>query len=165
MTNLFSALAGANVIYGLGMLETGIAFDIPSLVLDNEMAGMVLRLLDGVRVDDDSLALALIKKVGAFGTYLTEMHTVEKIRDLSHPELMNRMDFEGWQAAGKPTAYSAAEEKARDILDNHKAPPLEEEKAKAIRRIIEDAEEEKGETEYWKNREDKRFIGSGEVKS
>lgn len=144
MTNLFSALAGANVIYGLGMLETGIVFDIPSLVLDNEVAGMVLRLLEGVRVDDDSLAVELIQKVGAFGTYLTEMHTVEKIKDLTHPELMNRSDYDGWAAAGKPTAYGDAEEKARDILKNHTIPPLEEDKVRAIRRIIEDAEKEKG---------------------
>lgn len=165
MTNLFSALAGANVIYGLGMLETGIAFDIPSLVLDNEMAGMVLRLLDGVSVDDESLAVGLIKKMGAFGVYLTEMHTIENIRDLTHPELMNRMDYEGWQEAGKPTAYSSAEEKAQDILDNHKIPSFDEDKSKAIRRIIEDAEEEKGVTEYWQGREDKGFSGSGEASS
>jgi trimethylamine--corrinoid protein Co-methyltransferase len=147
------------------MLETGIAFDIPSLVLDNEVAGMILRLLEGVRVDDDSLAVELIQKVGAFGTYLTEMQTVQKIKDLTHPELMNRSDYDGWTTAGKPTAYSAAEEKAKDILKKHTVPPLEEEKAKAIRRIIEDAEAEKGENRYWHDRKDKRFTGSGEASS
>jgi trimethylamine--corrinoid protein Co-methyltransferase len=163
MTNLFSALAGTNVIYGLGMIESGIAFDIPSLVLDNEIAGMVLGLLDGVRVDDGTLAIELIKKVGAFETYLTESHTLEKVRDLTHPELMNRMAYDGWEAAGKPTAYGAAEAKAKEILDTHKVPPLEESKAKAIRRIIEEAEEETGSVDYWKGRKDKRFIGSGEI--
>ena len=164
MTSLFSALAGTNVIYGLGMLESGIAFDIPSLVLDSEMAGMVLRLLKGVRVDDDTLALDLINKVGAFGVYLTETHTAERVRDLTHPELMNRMDFDGWQDAGKPTAYGNAEEKAKDIIQNHKVPPLDEDKASAIRRIIDAAEEEKGEAAYWNGREDKRFVGSGVAK-
>jgi trimethylamine:corrinoid methyltransferase-like protein len=75
------------------------------------------------------------------------------------------MDYNGWVDAGKPTAYGNSEKKAMEILENHKVKPLDQDKADKIRKIIEDAEDEKGVTGYWKGREEKRFDGSGEVKS
>ena len=50
------ALAGANLIYGLGMIESGMTFDFGQLVMDNEFAGMIKQCVRGIRVDDEALA-------------------------------------------------------------------------------------------------------------
>ena len=50
-------MAGVNLIYGLGMLDLGMTFSYEQLIIDNEIAGMVNRVLKGVRVTDDSLEL------------------------------------------------------------------------------------------------------------
>ena len=56
LTGLMPALAGANVIYGLGMIESGMTFDFGQLVMDDEFAGMIKQCVRGIRVDDESLA-------------------------------------------------------------------------------------------------------------
>ena len=75
MTELLPALAGANLIYGLGMLELGVTFSYAQLVIDNEIAGMCKRVVQGVKVTDDTLAVELIKKVGAGKDFLAQKHT------------------------------------------------------------------------------------------
>jgi len=57
LTALTAALAGTNLIYGLGMIESGVTFDYAQLVIDNEMARMVKQVVRGVRVDDEALAV------------------------------------------------------------------------------------------------------------
>ena len=61
MTALMAALAGANLIYGAGMTESGVTFDYAQYVLDNEIATMVKRAVE-LRPNDgyivDSLAWA-----------------------------------------------------------------------------------------------------------
>ena len=55
------ALSGCNVIYGSGMLEMGITFDLAQLVLDNEVAGLIKRAVRGIEVNDETLSLDTIK--------------------------------------------------------------------------------------------------------
>ena len=56
LTGLLAALAGVNVVYGLGMLESGVTIDFGQLVMDNEFAGMIKHVLKGIPVDDENLA-------------------------------------------------------------------------------------------------------------
>ena len=73
LNRLMTALAGASVLFGQGMLETGLTFDIPTLLVDDEIIDYVLRMLAGFKVDATTLSTDLIKEVGPFGTYLAEM--------------------------------------------------------------------------------------------
>ena len=88
LNRLMTALAGASVLFGQGMLETGLTFDIPTLLVDDEIIDYVLRMLAGFKVDATTLSTDLIKEVGPFGTYLAEMNTFEHLGDLSTYNLM-----------------------------------------------------------------------------
>ena len=57
---MLPALAGANVIYGLGMLELGITFDFAQLVIDDEIAMMIKHVVKGIDVDDYYMAVDVI---------------------------------------------------------------------------------------------------------
>ena len=148
LNRLMTALAGASVLFGQGMLETGLTFDIPTLLVDDEIIDYVLRMLAGFKVDATTLSTDLIKEVGPFGTYLAEMNTFEHLGDLSTYNLMNRRNYDMWAASGKPDLYGQARERAKEIL----------EQVKAIRDVLVDAEGELGVADFWKGKEEKRFI-------
>jgi len=142
LTGLIPALAGANLIYGPGMLESGITFDYAQLVLDSEFIRMIKHVINGFAIDRESLAVDLIKSVGRSGDFISQMHTLEHMQDHSQPELMDRRRMEKWQAAGARDSYRQALEKTRTILQNHHPEPLPAKVQKELKRIIEETEKE-----------------------
>ena len=52
ITALYPALAGVNLIYGLGMLELGVTFDYSHLLIGADIAEMILYSLGGIPVND-----------------------------------------------------------------------------------------------------------------
>ena len=137
-------MAGANLIYGPGMLESGITFDVAQLVLDNEFARMIKQTVRGFTVDDESLAVDVIKSVGPSKDFLAQEHTLKHMRTHSRPELIDRNEMETWHASGATDSYQRALEKARDILQNHKPEPLPEKVLAQMRSIITETEGEIG---------------------
>ena len=144
LTGLMAALAGANLIYGPGMIESGITFDFAQLVMDNEFARMIKHTVNGFSVNKDTLAVDVIDQIGPAKDFLMHAHTFKHMRSQSNPELIDRKGKEEWKSAGGKDIYARAAEKARDILDNHKPEPLPENVAAKIRSIIRDTEEELG---------------------
>lgn len=144
ITGILPALAGANVIYGLGMLEMGITFDLAQLVLDNEIAGMIKCAVGGIPVNDDTLSVDVIKEVGIFQDYLSHDSTFENMGIRSHAKLIDRQMRERWTEMGSTNMYQRAQEKVKDILDTYQPPPLSEEVLSSVRDIIDEAEEELG---------------------
>ena len=141
---MLPALAGANVIYGLGMLEMGITFDLGQLVLDNETAGMIKYAVNGIPVTDETLAIDVIKEVGIFKDFLGHEDTYRHMRSQSQAQLFDRRVREDWERDGQTDAYQRAQEKVQDILQNYTPPPLSDSLRGTIRSIIADAEAELG---------------------
>ena len=128
-------------MYGLGMLESGITWSHAQLVLDNEFAKMVKQVVRGIPVSDETLAVEVIREVGAFGDYVSHEHTRRHMRTLqSAPVLMERRPRETWQALGGLPAIDRAAEEARRILATHKAEPLPPGAAETIREIVAEGE-------------------------
>jgi len=144
LTGLIPALAGANLIYGPGMLESGITFDFAQLVLDSEFIRMIKHVVRGFAVDVESLAVDVIKSVGTSGDFISQSHTLQHMRDHSQPQFMDRSRMEDWKAAGSRDSYQRALEKTRDILQNHQPEPLPENVLADIRSIIIETEGEFG---------------------
>ena len=138
------ALAGANLIYGLGMLESGVTFDFGQLVMDNEIARMIKHVVGGIRVDDESLAVDDINAVGAFGDFLSLDATLRHMREQSQPRLIDRRVREDWAATGATDMLQRATAEAVRILDQPVPHPLEPEVAARLRAIVEAAEREFG---------------------
>jgi len=144
LTGLIPALAGANLIYGPGMLESGITFDYAQLVLDSEFIRMIKHVIGGFAVNDESLAVDVIKSVGMSGDFLSQEHTFEHMRVHSQPDFMDRNRMEMWQAAGARDSYRRALEKTRDILKSHRPEPLPDQMLADIRSIITETQNELG---------------------
>jgi trimethylamine---corrinoid protein Co-methyltransferase len=147
------------VLFGQGMIETGIVYDLPSLVMDDEILDAVFRIIAGFDVNAIDLDVDLIKRIGPCGNYLAEPETVKMIRNVSDYSILNRKNHSDWEESGATTLIQRAKEKAFDILKNHKQRnALSNTKIKAIRQIIIDAEEELGVADFWNGKEDQRFI-------
>ena len=137
-------MAGANLIYGLGMLESGVTFDFGQLVMDNEFARMIKHTVAGIPVDDETLMVDEVHAVGAFGDFLSRDSTLRHMREQSQPKLMDRRVREDWRLAGATDLHQRATAEAVRILDNHIPEPLPPEVVAELRAIVQDAERELG---------------------
>jgi trimethylamine--corrinoid protein Co-methyltransferase len=144
LTAVLPALAGANLIYGLGMLESGVTFDYGQLVMDNEFARMIKQVVSGIVVDDETLAVEDIARVGSSGDFLSLDATLRHMREQSQPKLIDRRVREEWTDRGATDIHSRARAKALEILESHRPEPLPDEVAAEIRSIVVGAEKELG---------------------
>ena len=119
ITNLLVALAGGNFIHdAAGFLEFCMTASYDKLVIDNEILGMVMRAVDGIRVNDETLAFDLIKKAGPGGHFVASSHTRRHMRTEQHlAQLSDRENRPEWQAEGAKDTKARATEKVREILD------------------------------------------------
>lgn len=141
MTALMSALAGANVIFGLGMLECGLTWDFGQLVLQNELVRFIKKVVEGINVSDDTLNVDLIKEVGAGGEFVSHEHTFRNMKQLSTAELTHRGSREAWNSLGSPDIIEKAYEKAIDIIENYKPKPLDKDIVTKVDEIVAEAKE------------------------
>lgn len=130
------------MIYGLGLLEGGLTIDYAMLVMQNEMVKQILQCVKGIPVNDEEMALDVIKSVGPGGEFISHEHTFQNFRKLSAPILLNRQNRDGWKAAGSKDIVQKSYEKAREILETYKPTPLPENIQKQLKDIVLEAEAE-----------------------
>jgi trimethylamine--corrinoid protein Co-methyltransferase len=125
---LLSALAGANYIHdAAGLLESGITISLQTYVIDNEIIGMAKRVVRGIEIDQDKLALECIKEVGPGGNYLGEDHTSKYMRsEFYYPNLADRRPRGLWEKEGKLSTEERARRVALGYLRDHKPLPLDD---------------------------------------
>jgi trimethylamine--corrinoid protein Co-methyltransferase len=144
LTGLIPALAGANLVYGTGMLDSGMVLDYGKMIMDDEINHQIKRIVKGLPVDDTTLSVDLIKEVGLTGDYLIHPSTLSLYKQLSAPKLMNRESYENWTANGATDLHQRALEQARKLVANHHPQPISEHARREIDEIIKETEKELG---------------------
>jgi trimethylamine--corrinoid protein Co-methyltransferase len=139
LTNLSTT---PDIALGLGGLEGARMTSAEALVIDNEIIDYALRFVEGFEVNDDTLAVDIIDKVGPGGIYLGEKHTVQHFRERWMSRLSDISSYETWEKQGSRSIDEVAREKVREILATHKVTPLPEDVEKEIGRILKRAEAE-----------------------
>jgi trimethylamine--corrinoid protein Co-methyltransferase len=137
-------LAGTNLIYGLGMLEMGMTFSYSQLVMDCEIAKMIKFVVNGITVNDETLAVDAIRETGPFQNFLIHPLTMKYMRSQSQPELMDRNHREKWENEGSLDLNAKAARKAKHILETHQPEPLPDGVLTDIRKIVAETEAELG---------------------
>ena len=143
---LMNALAGHNLVHDPGFLENGLIASLEMLVMTDEIVGMVKRLLQGIRVDDETLALDVIANVGPGpgSHFLAEKHTKQHMKtEYWTPTLMDRLTYDAWAKQGSKRMGERVKEKLHGILEAHTPEPLPDDVAKAVREIREKSERER----------------------
>ncbi len=136
-TSLFYAyLSGASLIHDVGYICSGTMASLESLVMNNEIIGMVRQFGKGINTDKDHLALDVIAEVGPGGEYVTHDHTYEYWREWFLPKLQDRSDWDTWNAEGKKTMLDRVVEETDRILETHEPEPLDEKLEKELWDLI-----------------------------
>jgi trimethylamine---corrinoid protein Co-methyltransferase len=127
MGSLLVALSGANFIHdAAGLMEFDLTASYEKVVVDNEILARTHRVLRGIEVTDDTIALDLMLEVGPGGDYLGQEHTVRHMRSEFAPAtISDRERREDWEAAGAKDTYLRAKEEAKRILREHQPLPLD----------------------------------------
>jgi len=137
MTLLMGALAGADTFGHMGILGADQAASLEQLIVDNEMAGYVKRILRSFAVNEQTIALEVIKRVGIGGHFLADEHTLAHFRrELWSPELFDRRDWESWWEDGAKSMVEKAREKKQRILLHHSPEPIDPALAREIDEIV-----------------------------
>ena len=134
-------LAGADLMCGVGLLEDSSCLFYEQIVIDNEIIGVISRLIRGEWADDVTLALDVIEKVGVGKNFLAQKHTVQHLKSGDHfmPELIDRRSFDAWSADGSKSLVDRARDKTKWILANHKVPPVDSDTQAKVNAVIEKA--------------------------
>lgn len=113
------------MIYGSGMLELGQTFSMEQMVVDNDIIMMERKFMEGVVVNDETLAIDAIKMIGVGNDFISHPSTMEQIDLASDPVVFDRRMLGEWSADGKKDVIDVAHEIVVDVLANHKVKPLE----------------------------------------
>jgi len=124
------------------MIDNGISMSYDELIMDCEFIRMIRKVAGGLEVNEETLAVDVIKAVGPVGNYLSQKHTLKHVRELSRARLINRKPRESWEIDGAKSLAEVAHEKALQHFAEHEAPELDPEIAAKIRAIVENAEAE-----------------------
>ncbi len=139
------ALAGADELSGIGEMEAGVMGSFAQMILDNELAGGVMRLRKGLSADVEHLAVEIIgKAMESTRNFLGQKHTMKHLKsELNLTKLAERNSWDTWEEKleRKQMADHAVDEAER-ILREHTVPPLEPQQEEELGRILAAAEKE-----------------------
>jgi trimethylamine--corrinoid protein Co-methyltransferase len=143
MSTILPVLAGADVVAGAGGLGCSMTASLETLVIDDELCRAMLTSLQGVEINDETLALDVVHKVGPGGHYLAQKHTMDNfMKEQFIPELIDRSSYDEWRKNGEKSLVDKAREKVKNILKEHSVPPLDKDIQKELDKIIKRAEKE-----------------------
>jgi len=138
---LMTALASPSMISTqAGALNSLTDTSFEQTLIDDEILGMVSRAMSGMRVDEETLAVDIIAKVGPGHHFLAEKHTNDMfLKEHYLPRLADRKSRNKWERDGSKDVTKRAVERAKEILRSHQPAPLPDEVRKKLDSIIEEA--------------------------
>jgi trimethylamine--corrinoid protein Co-methyltransferase len=137
---MVAAMCGANLVHDIGYMECGLCACWEMIAAADEVIGLTKRFMKGIRVDDETLAVDVLDKVGPSGHFLAEEHTLKHFKD-EHwdPKLFDRTYYNVWENAGGLTLGEKSKHVIEKILKEHKVPELPQGVLQDMDNILEEA--------------------------
>ncbi len=135
LSTFMASLTMSDMLLGVGFLHGSRVWSYAEMMMDAEIFSIVHKMMQGIPVDDESLALDAIAAVGPGGNFLAQKHTRRHMRDLFLPQFMDRRPYVEWESR-KDNAADWALAKARKVLAEHQPDPLDEKIVTEMDRII-----------------------------
>ena len=134
---LVGALAGINMISGAGMLDFLACHSAEKLVIDAEAIAMAQRLLQGVQVHTDTLALELFTGINFKGDFLKQKATRRLFGIEQHlpSAVIDRDSIRGWQQAGEKDTFQRAKERVRELLAAYQTPDMNDARQELVKLV------------------------------
>jgi len=140
---LFSAMTGADIgAGGIGILENYNTLCFEQMLIDYEIVTMVMKLLEGVEMGNEALALDAILRVGCEGHYLTDRHTLSHFREVWEPMISDTKSYDAWLKSGGRSVAEVARGRMEKILKSHVPVPLDKDIRERLSEIVRRADKE-----------------------
>lgn len=130
-----ACVAMSDMLLGVGLLHGSRIWSYEQMLLDCEIFDIVYRMMPGIAVNDDTLAIEVIRAAGPGGNFLAQKHTKQHARELWLPKFMDRRPYNEWEEK-KDGARDWARAEAKRILSTHQPEPLDPKLSEELRRII-----------------------------
>jgi trimethylamine--corrinoid protein Co-methyltransferase len=133
-----------NLLCHAGSIDTALAASPVHLVIDDEIMAVLHRMQRRIEVNEETLGLDAIARIGPRGNFLVDPHTLKYLRSKEHfrPTIFDRNSSQAWYAKGAKELEQKAREKALDILSKHEVEPLPEQVLKELAIIARKADNE-----------------------
>ncbi len=144
LTALTAFLSGADMVIGIGEIDCSQALVLEQIVVDNEIGHFCQRVRQGIDTSPARNLFEDIARVGPGGHFLKSKSTRQAARsgEFTVPGLTERHPYESWIARGRPSIYSAARERVREVLEGSVVDPLPENVSAALDDILRRADAE-----------------------
>jgi trimethylamine--corrinoid protein Co-methyltransferase len=139
LSTFMASIVMSDMLLGVGFLHGSRIWSYAEMLMDCEIFSIIRQMMQGIVVDDETLALDAIRAVGPGGNFLTQKHTRRHMRELFVPQFMDRRPYNEWQER-RDGAADWATAKARQILETHQPEPLDPRLSAELQRIIDAAE-------------------------
>lgn len=145
--NSFSAFMAvatmSDMLLGAGLLHGSRILSYEMLLMDAEIWNILHSMFQGIVVNEETLAIDTICKVGSAGNYLTQRHTRQHMRARWQPTLMDRRSYTAWEEK-RDGAREWAREQARKLLAEYNPAPLDPQLHAELQKIIAGVEADAG---------------------
>ena len=135
LSTLMACISMSDMLLGVGLLHGSRIWSYEQMLMDCEIFDIVYHMMKGIVVNDETLALDVIRAVGPGGNFLAQKHTKKHMRELWVPQFMDRRPYSEWQEK-RDGPRDWAREKARKILATHQPEPLDPKISAELKRII-----------------------------
>jgi trimethylamine--corrinoid protein Co-methyltransferase len=140
LSTFMASIVLSDMLLGIGLLHGSRIWSYSQMLMDCEIFSIVHKMMQGILVNDDTLAMEAIRAVGPGGNFLKEKHTRQHMRELFMPQYMDRRPYTVWEEK-QDGAADWALSKARQILETHQPDPLDPHLSDELKRIIASARE------------------------
>jgi trimethylamine--corrinoid protein Co-methyltransferase len=141
LSTFMACLVMSDMLLGVGLLHGSRIWSFAEMMMDCEIFSIVQKTMQGILVNDETLALDAIAAVGPGGNFLTQKHTLKHMRELFLPHFMDRRPYSEWETK-QDGACDWALDKARKTLESHRPDPLDEKIGQEMAKIIASLEKE-----------------------
>ncbi|MBO9369718.1 MAG: trimethylamine methyltransferase family protein, partial [Chloroflexi bacterium] len=139
ITAVIGALGGINMISGAGMLDFLACQSAEKLVVDAEAVGMALRLVEGIQVHTDTLALEMFESIGFRGDFLKQKITRQLFPKEQYlpSAVLERGSIRAWEEGGRLDTFARAKARVRELLAAYQRPPMDPDQERELRSMVE----------------------------
>jgi trimethylamine--corrinoid protein Co-methyltransferase len=135
LSAFMASVVMSDMLLGCGFLHGSRIWSFAEMMLDCEIFSIIHKVMQGIVVNDETLALETIAAVGPGGNYLAQKHTRQHMREVFLPQFMDRRPYNEWETK-KDDARAWALAKARTLLASHQPDPLDPKLSAELARII-----------------------------
>lgn len=135
LSTFMASVVMSDMLLGVGLLHGSRIWSYEQMLMDCEIFNIIRKVMEGIIVNEETLALDVIRDVGPGGNFLTHKHTQKHMREIWLPQLMDRRPYNIWEEK-KDGAREWAGDKAKKILQTHTPEPLDLLLSKELQKII-----------------------------